>query len=178
MPFRGRVHLLLELPLVDRADGVLGPAEDLRSGPRRLLERELCDRVADPPLDPLGAERCLVVAAALAPLLRAIRVSDGHADDRDRRVDAAEGNDAWNAASGADDHAASDLFAENAVRRADVAGSLRGDRRRLQAKAALADRGGGVVDDGVLRRAPRLERQVEPRKLERESDDVGRENPQ
>ena len=119
---RGRgVHLLLEHPLVDRADGVLRAAEDLRAGALGLAERELGDRVADAALDPLRAERDLVVALALAPFLRAVRVADGHAHDRDRRVHAAERDDARNAPPGPDDHLAADLLAQDPVRRADVA---------------------------------------------------------
>ena len=43
MPRGGGVHLLLEHPLVRRADRVLRPAEDLRAGALRLTERELGD---------------------------------------------------------------------------------------------------------------------------------------
>ena len=120
MPCRRGVHLLLEHPLVDRADGVLRPAEDLRAHPLGLPERELRDRVADAPLDALRAERDLVVALALAPLLGAVRVADRHAHDRDRRVHAAERDDAGNAAARAHDHLAADLLAQDPVRRADV----------------------------------------------------------
>ena len=90
MAGRRRVHLLLQHPLVDRADGVLRAAEDLRTHPLRLTERELRHGRADSALDPLGAKRDLVVAGALAPLLRAVGVTDGHPHDRDRGVDAAE----------------------------------------------------------------------------------------
>ena len=90
----GGVHLLLEHALVDRADRVLRAAEDARAGALGEPERELGDRLADPPLDPLGAERSLVIAVALAPLLRAVGVADGHPHDRDRRVNAAERHDA------------------------------------------------------------------------------------
>ena len=65
------------------------------------------------------------VAFALAPLLRAVGVADRHADDRDRRVHAAERDDARDAPAGADDHAAADLLAQDAVRRADVVAPLR-----------------------------------------------------
>ena len=82
--FRGRVHLLLEHSLVDRADGVFRAAEHLRAHSLRLTERELRDRAADAPLDPLRAECDLVVAVSLAPLLGAVRVAHGHADDGDR----------------------------------------------------------------------------------------------
>src|SRR5207253_9479180 len=107
----GSVHLLLEHALVDRADGVLRPAEDLRAGALRVAEGVLGDRVADAPLDPLRPQRDLVVALALAPLLRAVRVPDGHAHDRDRGMDASERHDARNPAPGPDDHLAADLLA-------------------------------------------------------------------
>ena len=155
MALRGGVHLLLEHSLVGRADGVLRAAEDLGARALGLAEGELGDGVADAALDPLGAERDLVVALALAPLLRAVGVADGHAHDRDRRVDAAERRDARDAAAGADDHLAADLLAEDAVRRADVAAALRRDRRGLQAEPVLADRRGGLVHDPVVGRATR-----------------------
>src|SRR5438874_472926 len=128
MPRGGLVHLLLEHPLVRRADRVLRPAENLRAGALGLEERELGDRVADAALDPLRPERHLVVTFALAPLLRAVRVADGHAHDRDRRVDASQRRNSWDAAAGADDDLAADLLAEDPVRRADVAATLGRDR--------------------------------------------------
>src|SRR6478752_6375404 len=117
---RGRgVHLLLEHPLVRRADGVLRPAEDLCAGALGLEEGELRDGVADAALDALGPECDLVVALALAPLLRAVGVADGHPHDRDRRVHAAEWRDARNPPPGANDHLAAYLLAEDAIRGAD-----------------------------------------------------------
>src|SRR5438105_7038141 len=104
-----RVHLLLEHAFVGGADGVLRPAEDPRAGALGVAEGELGDRVADPALDPLGAERDLVVARALAPLLRAVGVPDRHAHDRDRRVDAAERDHAWDAPARVDDDLPADL---------------------------------------------------------------------
>ncbi len=86
MALGGEVHLLLEHPLVRRADRVLRAAEHLRSGSVRLAKRELRDGVADAPFDALLAERHFVIAFALAPFLGAVRVADRHADDRDRRV--------------------------------------------------------------------------------------------
>ena len=168
MPRRGRVHLLLEHALVRRADGVLGAAEDLRADELGLPERELRDRTADAPLDPLRAERDLVVTLALAPLLCPVGVADRHPHDRDRRVNAAERHDAGNASPGADDHLAADLLAQDAVRRADVVAALRGDRRRLQAEPVLADRAGRVMHDPVLGLPPGLEREVEPGEIELE----------
>src|SRR5207302_5465357 len=128
--------------------------------------RELRDRAADATLDPLCPERDLLVALALAPFLRAVRVSDRHAHDRDRRVHAAERDHTRDAAAGAHDHAPADLLAQDAVRRADVVTALRRDRRRLQAEAVLANCARGLVDDAVLRRAARVEREVEARELE------------
>src|SRR5206468_9746588 len=96
------------------------PAEDLRTGVLGEPERELGDRVADPPLDSLGAEGRLVVAGSLAPFLRPVRVPDRHAHDGDRRVNAAERHDDRDPPSCPDDHAAADLLAEDSARRADV----------------------------------------------------------
>jgi len=76
---------------------------------------ELGDGTADASLDALGAERDLVVALALAPLGRPVRIADGHADDRDRCVHAADRRDAGDAPSRAHDHLAADLLAEDAV---------------------------------------------------------------
>src|SRR5262245_65663710 len=88
---------------------------------RSLAESELRDGAAEAALDPLRPVGDLVVALALAPLLRPVGVSDGHSHDGDRSVDAAERHDARNPASGADDHLSADLLAQYAVRRADVA---------------------------------------------------------
>ena len=176
MARRRGVHLLLQHSLVRRADRVLRPAEHLRAGARGLPERELGDGVADAPLDALGAERDLVVALALAPLGRAVRVADRHAHDRDRREDAADRHDARDPAARADDHLAADLLAEDPVRRADVVAALGRDRRRLEAEPVLADRRGRLVHDLVLRRAAAVEREVEAEELEREADHVRREN--
>ena len=176
---RGRlVHLLLEHPLVDRAHRVLRPAEDLRSHPLGLTERELRDGVADPTLDPLRPESDLVIALALPPLLRAVRVPDGHAHHRDRRMHAAERHHSGNPAPGSDDDLATDLLAQDAVRGAHVARPLGSDRRRLQAEAVLANRSGSVVHHGVRRRAATLERKIEADELELDSDDLRRERAQ
>src|ERR687892_1101779 len=127
------VHLLLEHSFVDRAHGVFRATEHLRLHSLRLAERELGYRAADPALDSLRAEGHLALAPALAPLLGPIRVADGHANDGDGRVNAAERNDPWNPPPGPHDHLAADLLAEDPVRRAHVAGLLGCDRRRLQA---------------------------------------------
>ena len=112
-----------------------GPPNTFASGARGLAERELGDRMADAPLDALGAERDLVVALALPPLRGAVRVADRHPHDRDRRVDAADRDDARDPAAGAHDHLAADLLAEDPVRRADVAAALRRDGRAPSGRA-------------------------------------------
>src|SRR5919197_915772 len=66
MALGGRVHLLLQHPLVDWADGVLRPTKDLRARALRVPEGVLGDRVADPATDPLPPKRDLVLALALA----------------------------------------------------------------------------------------------------------------
>jgi hypothetical protein len=131
--------------------------------------------MADPPLDLRGSEGGLVLAVALAPLLRAVGVADGHADDRDRMVRAANWDDARDPPAGADDDVAADLLAQDAIRAADVVLALRRDRRRLEAEACLADGGRGLVGDAVLRCAALLERKVVAGEIELETDDFRRE---
>ena len=80
--------------------------------------------------------------------------------------------------AGPDDHLSPDLLAENPVRRADVAKPLRRNRRRLQPQAVLPDRGGGLVDDRVLRRAPRLEGEIEARQIQLDADHVRSDDPE
>ncbi len=121
MAGRGRVHLLLEHPFVDRRDRELRAAEHLRAGPLGLAERELGDGAADAPFDALRAERDLVVAPSpsrhsFAPYASptAMRTTEMGACTPPKR------NDAGDAAAGADDHLAADLLAQDPVRRADV----------------------------------------------------------
>ena len=155
-----------------------GSAEHLGPGALGLAERELRHGAADRPLDPLRAERDLVIPLAFAPLLRAVGVADRHAHDRDRVVHAAERHDARDAAARADDHLAADLLAQDPVRRADVAAGLGRHRRSFEPEAVLADRSGSLVHHAVLGRTPALEREVEARQLELETDHVGSEHPQ
>ena len=178
MALGGGVHLLLEHPLVDRADRVLRPPEDLGPSPLGELEGELGDSAADPALDPLCPEGRFVHPFSLPPLLRAVGVADGHADDRDRRVHAAVRNDPRDSPARADDHATADLLAENPVRRADVVGPFRRDRRRLQPEPVLADRGRRLMHHLVLRRPARFEREVVPVEGEVEADDLRIEHAQ
>jgi hypothetical protein len=168
MSLRRYIHLLLQHPLVGRAHRVLGAAEHLRAHLFGQAKREFRDGPADPPFNALRAESDLVVPFALAPLLRSVGISDRHADDRDRRVHAAERHDARDAAPRPHDHLPADLLAQDAVRRADVVAPFRGDRGGLEAKAVLSNRLSSLVDDPVLRRLPRAQREVVTGKLELE----------
>ena len=80
--------------------------------------------------------------------------------------------------AGSDDDLAADLLTQDPVRRADVAGLLRRDRRGLQAVPVLLHCDCGLVHDTVLRRPPRLEREIEARELELDSDHVRGEHAQ
>ncbi len=155
-----RVHLLLQHPLVHRAHGPFGPAVDAPADPIRFAERELGDRGAIPAHDPLGAKRHLVGALALAPLLGAVRVANGHPADRDGVVDARHGRHAGNPPAGPHDHLAADRLAQDAVRAADIVGAFRGDRRRLEAQSSLGHALRRFVYDLVVRRAAVLQREV------------------
>src|SRR5207247_834567 len=108
----------------------------------------------------------------------AVRVTDRHADDRDRSVDAAERRDARNPAAGADDDLAPDLFPEDAIRGADVAPPLGSDRRRLERQPLLADRRRRLVHDAVVGLAAPFEREVEAREVELDADHIELENAQ
>ena len=143
-----------------------------------LAEGELGYRVADAALDALGTERDLVVAFALAPLLRAVGIADRHAHDGDRRVHATDGHDSGDAAPGPHDHLAADLLPQDPVRRADVVPAFWRDRGALQAKPVLANRGSRLVDDAVLRRPAVFQREVEARKLQLDADHLRREHAQ
>jgi hypothetical protein len=174
MALRGGVHLLLEHPLVDGRDGPLGAAVDLAVHPLGRAEGVLGDRPAGAARDLLGAVGDLARRAlvALTPLLRAVGVLDGHADHRDRQVDARHRRDPRDAPARADDDLAVDALAHDAVGRADVVLALRRDRRRLDAQARLAHRRGGVVHDLVCGLAPLLERQVVAVERDRQADDL------
>ena len=176
MPLGRGVHLLLQHPLVDGADGVLRPAENLGVHPLSQLETEFGDRAANRALDPLGSESRLVVALSLAPLLRAVGAADRHSDDRDRRMDAAERRHPGNPPARANDHRAADLLTQDAVGRTDVVGAFGRDRGRLQTEPRLLESHSRLVDDRVVRRPPRLQGEVEARELELETDYVRREN--
>ena len=141
------------------------------------LERELGDRAADRALDPLGAERGLLVALALAPFLRAVGAADRHPHDRDRGVDAAERDDPG---------------IRRPVRTITVP-PISSRRIRFGEPTSSAPSGvivaafspspppesrGCVIDDRVPRRPPRLQREVEARELQLEADHVRLEHSQ
>ena len=178
MPRSRGVHLLLEHALVGRADGVLRPSEDPRLRPLCEPERELRHGLADAALDPLRPIGDLVVALALPPLLRPVRVSDRHAHDGDRRVHAAQGHDARNASPRTNDHPTPDLLSQDAVRRADVALTLGRDRGGFQPEAVCPDRLRRIVDDVIAGCAPVFEREIEARELELEAGHLRREDAQ
>src|SRR5262249_22671213 len=105
-------------------------------------------------------------ALAFAPLLGPVGVADCHPHDRDRGMHAAERSHARNPPAGANDDLAADLLTENAIRRADVAATLRCDRGRLQAQSVLPDRGGRLVHDAVVRLPASFEREIEAWEVE------------
>ncbi len=156
-----RVHLLLEHPFIDRADGVLGAAKDLRAQLRGMAKGVLGHGAAVPPGDLLGAVGDLVEPFALAPFLRAIGIAHRHTNHRDRRMDTADRPDARDAAAGAHDHRAIDPLAQDRVWAADIAPRLGCDRRGLEPKADRSHRVGGIVDYLVVSRAAVLQAQIE-----------------
>ena len=93
-------------------------------------------------------------------------------------MDTSERHDPRDAPPGADDDLAADLLTEDPVGRADVVASLGRDRCRLQTEPVLAYRCRRLVDDGVLRRAPLLEREVESWELELHADHARSEDAQ
>ena len=111
-------------------------------------------------------QRDLVAVLRRRALLGAVRVADRHPHDRDRVVHAGDRRDSGDASAGADDHLAVDLPAQHRVGAADVVGTLRRDRRRLDAVAGLDHRaccrqhdlvvraGGGSRARGRSARAP------------------------
>ena len=160
----GGVHLLLEHPLVDRADRVLRPAEHLGARPLGLAERELRDRAADPSLDPLGPERDLVVAA-IPPATPWRRTRRRRPCGRPRSARARRRQGARRGCAG--------RCGRSPCRRSPRAGSgwasrrrptpSGRDRRRLEPEPVLDDRARRLVDDAVAGRAPALEGEVESR---------------
>ena len=91
MPLGGRVHLLLQHSLVDRADRPLRPAVHAPVDARGRAEAVLSHGSADVPRDPLGAEGDLVAVLLLAALLGAVGVANRHAHHGDRVVNSRHG---------------------------------------------------------------------------------------
>src|SRR5262249_16808673 len=105
-------------------------------------------------------------------------VVDSHPDHRDRGMDSGQGPDARDAPAGADDDPAVDLLAQDCVRAADVPCPLRGDRRRLDPEAELAESRRRLEDTFVTGAPPLLQGQVEVAHLDTEPQDVRFEEPQ
>src|SRR5256885_1236850 len=83
MALGGGAHPLLEHPLVNRPPRPLRPAVHAAA---QLLGRSECifgHRPAMRAPDRLGAVRDLIAAGCLPPLLRAVRIADGHPADGD-----------------------------------------------------------------------------------------------
>ena len=170
---RGGVEFLFEHALVHRGHRPLGSAADGRPHANGLEERNLGHLAAHSAADVFGAPSGLVVTLALAVFFGAVGIIDRHADDRDRRVDPADGPDAREPAPGADDDLAINLLAQNRVGAADVTRRLGRDRRGLQAETVLAHGPGRFVDDLVVSRPTMLERQVVPFKRQVDADHRG-----
>ena len=176
MALGGRVHLLLQHPLEHRRHRPLRPAEDRGGVERRLAERVLGDLRADPTRDALRSHRPLVPAGErLAVLLGAVGLADGHANDPDRVVDAAERDHARQPAAAAHDHRGADPLAQDQVRAAEL-------RQRvgcgLEAVARLADPCGRVPDDSVRRSPPGGQRAVEALERDGHGEDARGQHPQ
>ena len=149
-----------------------GPPKTFAFALSRVRKRVFGDDPADAALDALGAKGDLVVALAFAPLISAVGVADGHAHDRDRRVDSGDGTNAGQAPPGAHDDLAVDFAPQDGVGRTDVAFVLGGDRRGLESEPGARHGGGRFVHDAVLGFAPPLERKVEVFKGQRHADDL------
>ena len=173
----GGVELLFEHAFIDGADGVLGTPEDLGLDALGVGEGILGHDPAGATADLLRSIGPLVQAVTLAPLLGAVGVVDRHPDDGDRRVHPGERAHSRDPAARADDHLPVDLLAQDRVRAPDVAGSLGGYGRRLQAVPVFAKRAGGIQDDLVPGFAAPLEGEVEVEPFDLEADDVRVEQP-
>src|ERR687894_467236 len=156
----GAVHLLLEHPLVDGGDGVLGTAEDLGPHLARLDKGELRYAAAYPARDLLGPEGDLVEPLALAPLLRPVSVIDGHTDHRDGGVHAARRVDTRDAPPRAHDNGPIYPRSQDRIGRAHVARFLRRNGRCLDAESSLFHRRSSLVHDLIVRGPSVLQRQV------------------
>ena len=141
-----------------------------------MKERVLGDQAAHLTFDPFGAVGNLVCALTLTPLLGAVGVADGHADDRNGRVDTGDGPHARDAPSRAYDHGSIEFGAQDRVRRSDVAAAFGGNRCGLESQATVFHRDRRLVDDRVVGLTALLEREVVVNEVEFETDDARRED--
>jgi len=153
----------------------LGTAEDFGLNPLGVGEGVVGDHAARPAADLLGPEGPFVQPVALAPLLRAVCVIDGHANYRDRGVDPRQRPHPGYAPPGPHDDPPVDLLAKDRVGAAHVARPFRRDRRRLQAESGLTQCFGGVDDDLVSGLPSPLEREVEVAPLHLKPEHIGLE---
>ena len=139
----GRIHLLLQHPLVNGGDRPLGATVDPGVQLSGSAERVLGDRTAGVPRDSLHPVGDLLGGprVALPSLGRTVCVVNRHPHDRDGVVNAGHRRHPWQATAGPDDHLAVQLLAQDPVRGANVVGILGGDGRGLQPKTRLAHRG-------------------------------------
>ncbi len=176
-----RVHLLLEHPLVDGRDRPLRAAVDLALHRLGRAEGVLGHGAARRAGDPLGAEGDLVGRAlvALAPLLGAVGVLDGHAHDRrsgcGRRRSAST--------PGIRRPVRTMTLPSTSSRRmrlGEPTSSLPSGVivAALSPKPALAHRRGRLVDDLVVGLAPVVEGEIVAVELELEAEDLGVEHPE
>src|SRR5215204_1246523 len=157
---RSTVHLLLEHPLVDGGDGVLGAAEDLGPHLARLDKGKLRYTAAYPARDLLGPVGDLVQPLALAPLLRPVSVIDGHTDHRDRGVYTARRIDTRNTPPRTHDNGPVYPRSQDRIGRAHIARFLRRNGRCLDTESSLFHRRSRLVHDLIVRGPSVLQRQV------------------
>src|SRR3954454_8589298 len=172
MALGGGVHLLLEHPLVDRANGPLRPAvhsaAELRGGAKGVLRHRAAVRAPDG----LRPVRDLVAIRRFAPLLGPIGVADGHAAHDDGVVDAANGRHAGDAPPRPQDHRPVDRLADDPVGATDVVGALRRNGRRLQPQAGAAHLIRRLLADRVSGPAPVLQREIKSDELDLETENA------
>src|SRR5690606_6195323 len=163
---RGGVKLFLEDALVDRADGELRPAKDLRVVAACMAEGKLGNGAARPAGEVARAVRDLVQTLTLAPLLRVVGVLHRHAHNGDWRVDTGDGPHMRDAPPGAQNDLRPYHLAQQGVGAADIAGRFGRDGRRLDAEAGFSNAVGRLAHDLVLRGAAVLKRKVIPLEAE------------
>src|SRR5439155_3518152 len=161
-----------------RADGDLRLPENLGLVPVRRANGVVGNDPDRPGPDLPRPLRPLVKVVAPPPLPRAVCIVDGHPDHGNRGVDAGDRPHARNPASGADDHSAVDLLAEDGVRAADISGAFGCHGGGLDPKAELAKDLGGIEHALVARAAPLGEREVEVPGLDLDAQHARLEQPE